>query len=421
MAYVTCPSVEDILTEKQMRTIVERSLGATAAQIVACDKRPAVTGLAGFLGDHFRVTIHVKVDGSVKKLRLFVKTVPALNRPKADFINKHGYFRREMVALRLSEEMRGAEGPNPWCSRVYLCNEGALVMPDLAPEGYKTFRSHETLDLKHSLVTAASIARFHASFANYATRRGIEDKRAYNFLQECVDVAVEPTFCESPWLRAAAKLSVNFLQAFSKKFAQYPADLERLLVERYLEACAELKEHEDTLNVIIHKDLWINNIMFKHSGDEPTNALLIDFQCLRYGPPAFDLMIFLYLTTVRRFRERHERTIIRHYYDVFTESLDDATKGRLKEFNYSREAFLVWCERSRMFAAFEAIGIFPFVLMDPASAQKTFDDPATYFKYCEVDRTEPVLDYCRLSRVYMERQLEVNEEFVERYVLNQPH
>lgn len=292
-------------------------------------------------------------------------------------------------------------------------------MPDLAIEGYKTFKSCETLDLKHTLVTAASIARFHAFFANYATKRS-SNGRSYNFLEEYGDVMTEPTFCDSPWLRAAAKLSVNFLRIYSKQFAQYPQELEGVLVERYIEACVDLREHEDTLNVMIHKDLWMNNIMFKHNGEEPTNALIIDFQCLRYGPPAFDLMVFLYLTTVRKFRKRHERDVLRHYFDIFSETIDEATKARLKGLSYDYETFVAWCERSRMFAAFIAIGIFPYVLMDPTTAQKTFDDPATYMKYCNEDRTEPVLEYCKISKIYMERQLEVNEEFIERYVLSRP-
>ncbi|CAG5045551.1 unnamed protein product [Parnassius apollo] len=252
--------VNDVFTKKQIHHILKRSLGFTSFELIACDKRPAVIGMAGFLGDHFRVTLHVKVNGYVEKIKLFVKSVPVCNAPKADFINKGGFYKREMVAFQLSEEMHGAEGPNPWCAKAYLCNETILVMPDLAVEGYRTFMNHEVLDLKHTLLTTASIARFHASFANYVTRRMLHDK-------------------------------------------------------------------------------------------------------------SFDLTN--------------------------------------------------WCERSRMFAIFGAIGILPFVLMDPKTAQKTFDDPDTFVKYCDEDRTEPVLAYCRESKVYMERLLEVNEEFVERYVLKQ--
>ncbi|CAG5045545.1 unnamed protein product [Parnassius apollo] len=410
--------VNDVFTKNQIHHILKQSLGGASFQLIACDKRPAVNGMAGFLAAHFRVTLHVKVNGFVEKIKLFVKTLPDCNAPKVEFIKKCGFFEREKLGFQLSEEMRGAEGPNPWCAKAYLYNERFLVMPDLAVEGYRTLMNQEAFDLKHTLLTTASIARFHASFANYVTRRMLHDK-SFDFSREYCNVLIEPMFRESPWLHAAAKLTVNLLKTFSDKFNQYPQDLEPKIFKQFVNACDSLREYEETLNVLLHKDLWVNNIMFKYNGDVPTNALLIDFQCLRFGPPTFDLMACLYFTTVRKFRERHEQEILRHYFTIFSETVDDDTKNRLQELNYNFESFIDWCERSRMFAIFEVVGILPFVLMDAQTAQKTFDDPDTYVKYYEEDRTEPVLAYCRESKVYMERLLEVNEEFVERYVLKQ--
>ncbi|XP_068633212.1 uncharacterized protein [Battus philenor] len=410
----------ELLSAKQLQHVVQRVLGEPGWRVAACDRRPAAAGMVGFLGDHARVTVHVRLNGAVKKLRLFVKSLPASNAPKAEFIQKYGYSKREALALNLSEEMRGAEGPNPWCAPVYLCNESVLVMPDLALQGYRTLHNQHTVDLQHALLAAAAVARFHAAYANYATARSRREHRPYSFLQEHADVLKEHTLCESPWLRAAAKLTANFLKAFSAKYEQFPRDLEQQLVQRYLESCATLTEYTDTLNVLLHRDLWVNNIMFRYDGDEPTNALLIDFQCLRYGPPAFDLMAFLYLATGQKFRERHEAALLRHYYDAFAAAVDRDTRERLQELQYDFSALADWCERSRMFAAFMALGILPFVLMDPLIAQKTFDDPATFTRYCDEDRTEPVLAYCRVSPVYMQRQLEIAEEFVERFVIKQP-
>ncbi|XP_014357779.2 uncharacterized protein LOC106710276 [Papilio machaon] len=413
-------STQDIFTEKQMDHIISKCLDvrrSDSCQVIACDRRPASAGLAGFLGDHARVTLHVKSNGHVKKIRLFVKTMPASNAPKAQFIDTNCYFKREAVALRLAEEMRGADGPNPWTVRAYLSNERMVVMPDMAAQGYRTLQYCETLSLPHALLAAAALARFHAAFANYAAARTARDGRPYNFLQEYEDIMTEPTFCDSPWLKAAAKLSCNLLKTFSNKFEQYPPNLEQCLAQRYLEACATLAEHEGTLNVMLHKDMWVNNIMYKYEGEVPTNALLIDFQCLRYGPPAFDLMVFLYLTTEREFRERYEKEIIRHYFAVFSETLDETTKAGLKGLKYDMEELVRWCERSRMFGMFMALGIFPYVLMDPLSAQQTFDDAATFVRYCDEDRSAPVLSYCRRDPAYLRRQLHLTEEFVERYLI----
>lgn len=291
-------------------------------------------------------------------------------------------------------------------------------MPDQTVFGYTQRHHLDTLDLPHVLTVTASIARFHSSYANFATKKSVNRQRPYNFLDEYGHVMKEPTFYDSPWLRACGKLSANLLHTFSKKYNNDNIpDLEEKLTKLYIESSDSFRDYNDTLNVLIHRDLWINNIMFKYADGVPVNALIIDFQCLRYGPPAFDLNIFLYLTTTRNFREQNERKVFEHYYSVFTESLDDATKQRLKELGYTYEEFLSWCGKSRMFGFVLAIGIFPYVLMSPVAASRYFDDPLTYDRYLE-DRNQPVIEYGKQCPVYRDRQVDVIEEFVERYIVN---
>ncbi|KAL0882783.1 hypothetical protein ABMA27_016332 [Loxostege sticticalis] len=412
--------VEDILTEKQVQQIVKQYVPEEQWQLVDCIIKPASDGLAGFLGDHLKMSLNVMLDGRVKTIHLFIKRMPHDNKPKADFIDENNYYRREKIMFQLFDKIRASEGPNPWCPKALICNESILVLPDLNEEGYSPRPYNQTLDLAHVLVTTASLARFHAAFANYEVKRSIELNQPNCFFKEHEHTMKEPTLVKSPWLSAAAKLTANILKAFSKKIPGAIPDLEEKIYNKFLEACDSLKYHDGTLNVVLHKDLWANNIMFRYENGLPANAMLIDFQLIRYGPPSFDLMSFLYLTTSRSFREQHERKVLHYYYCVFSDSLEDAAKQKATELGFVWEKFLQWCEQSRMFGICAAIGYFPYVLMDPVTAQKTFDDPATYEKYLAEDRTEPVVAYANIHPIYKNRQIEVAEEFVERYVLNQP-
>ncbi|XP_072948840.1 uncharacterized protein [Epargyreus clarus] len=408
-------ALEDVLTLKQVHHILNQAV-ADGWQLMGSHIQPAAVGLSGFLGDHFRVTFHVKVKECIRKVNIFVKSLPLTNQPKADFINENNYYRREKVMFGLFEKILGQDVSDPWCARAYLYSDNIVVMPDLLYEGYRQRPQLDYLDLKHTLLATASLARFHAAFANYETKRSLRGEQPFN--EEYAEILKEPTFKDSLWLHAAAKLTSNFLKAFSNKWNQFPSNLEQALFKLYIEACASLTK-SDSLNVVNHKDLWVNNLMFKYEEDTPTNALLIDFQCIRYGPPAFDLMIFLYLNTSRSFREKYEKMIFRHYYVIFSENVDDNTKQRLKALDYDYSSFLSWCDKARMFGLVDTITIFPYVLMEPAAAQKCFDDPETYMKHCNEDRTEPVVAHARESATYKNRQLEVCEEFVERYVLKQ--
>lgn len=301
-----------------------------------------------------------------------------------------------------------------------MYTDSIIVMPDLAVEGYASRHYLDPLDYQHEMLGVISLARFHAAFTNYETNKSILHNRPYNTNQACGSLLDEPAFCDSPFIKACAKLSTNFIKAYSSSSYRNIPDLEQKIAKQYLVACDTVKEYKETLNVLIHKDLWVNNIMFKYDdNDVLTNAMIVDFQLVRYTPPAFDLMTYMYLTTSRNFREKHEKEICDKYFAVFTDNLNDDSKRRLIDLGYDKVSFLYWCEQSRMFGLLEPAAIIPFILMHPKDAQATFDDPQTYERYMNEDRTEPVLAHARKSDIYRERLLEVSEEFVERYVINE--
>lgn len=286
-------------------------------------------------------------------------------------------------------------------------------MPDLSVKGYGLRSFSEYLDLDHIQCTVKSMAKFHAAITNYLTEKNFDTSQIPGF-EYCLH---DPTFWDSPWLKAAAKLTVNFLKEFSDKFKNCIEHSGGNVMQLFIKACDSLMEVNGTLNILIHKDLWVNNIMFKYKGNMPTNAVLIDFQLARYAPPAFDLMVLLYLTTSNSFRKQHENKIFDYYFHIFTQHLDKPAVQRINEMNYNREAFQILCEEARMFGLLEAVTTFPYVLMEPHTAQQTFDDPKTYVKHLAEDRSEPVLAYARQCTYYRDMQLEVCEEFVERYLV----
>ncbi|XP_053609639.1 uncharacterized protein LOC128674773 [Plodia interpunctella] len=407
--------LEDVLTDKDVDCIINKSLkNGLDWQVVHYVVKPVVNESTGFVGEYFKVKLQVEADGDSVTLKLFVKRVPRTNQPKADFINDNHFYKREALVYQLIEELTAIEGPLIWCTKALVHNENLLVMADLRSLGYSPRPQTETLDLAHALVTVASAARFHAAIANYETRKSSQHLAPWTISQEYSNILGEPTFKDTLWMRCAVKLTANLLKTFSNQHNNID-NLESKLQKLFLQACDDMKEYENTLNVLIHKDLWINNIMFRYEDGVPVNALLIDYQCIRYGPPSFDLMIFLYCSTSRSFREQYEKKVFHQYFSVFVDNLEEATKQRLVELKYDEKEFLRWCERSRMFGALIAIGIFPYILMDPTAAKKTYDDPETYDEYLVVDRTKPVVAHCRQNAVYRQRQLELCEEFVERY------
>ncbi|CAG9561568.1 unnamed protein product [Danaus chrysippus] len=406
-------SLEDILAGSELDHILQQS--KPGCELVHYDIQPAAQGLIGFLGDHLKVTLRVKRNETLEKIQLFIKTVPMYNKPKADFITENCFYEKEALIYKIIDEMDETDGNDSWSPKSLIHNDRVLAMLDLSVDGYKSLPVLEYFDRNHVLVTASAIARFHAAYANYVTKKSTE-LLDYNILDDYQLVATESVFKRCPVLYAAAKLTSTFIKEFLKVSDVYPNNLEEIVYDVFVKGSETLRERPDTLNVLLHRDLWTNNIMFKYKEEVPTRAILVDYQCVRYGPPAFDLMIFLYLTTSTNFRDLYEKEVFNHYFSVFTHNLDEPTRKRLEKYNYNLEAFLSLCEEARLFALVEALTIFPFVLMDPKTAQVTFDDPTTFTDLIEGDRSAPVMALARRNIKYRKRQVEVCEEFIKQYV-----
>lgn len=128
----------------------------------------------------------------------------------------------------------------------------------------------------------------------------------------------------------------NFLVA-KREFCKTQPDLENL-VEKFTKIedsfydrmCAASVRDENEFNVILHCDLWSNNVMFKYDADGGLeDAALVDFQVCYYGPPALDITYTLYTSSHKDVCELDWDMLIQYFYDEL--------KSTLNKFNYSKK------------------------------------------------------------------------------------
>jgi thiamine kinase-like enzyme len=88
------------------------------------------------------------------------------------------------------------------------------------------------------------------------------------------------------------------LKAFTDEVASwggyeyYATKLEKM-ADSFIERANQSTDYDEgDFNVLLHGDLWLNNIMFKYDGDgNLQDAILIDFQLMFHGSPAIDLFV----------------------------------------------------------------------------------------------------------------------------------
>eukprot|EP00094_Tigriopus_californicus_P005881 TCALIF_05667-PA protein Name:"Protein of unknown function" AED:0.29 eAED:0.29 QI:0/0.66/0.5/0.75/0.33/0.25/4/114/526 len=92
---------------------------------------------------------------------------------------------------------------------------------------------------------------------------------------------------------------------------------------------------------LCHGDFWSNNIMFSYPPEDqakakPNQLIIIDYQLINYGHPAYDLVYFTYLNTDLEFRDAHLKEVLKEYYDIYHSYLMRA----YPDMKYSFEDFI---------------------------------------------------------------------------------
>lgn len=91
----------------------------------------------------------------------------------------------------------------------------------------------------------------------------------------------------------------------------------------------------DSLNVLCHADLWVNNILFRK--DDATDVKFIDFQISQWTSPAIDLIYIFFTSCQPEVIVAEWDNLIKFYHEEFTAAmkvLQCQTKvPSLEEFN----------------------------------------------------------------------------------------
>jgi thiamine kinase-like enzyme len=84
---------------------------------------------------------------------------------------------------------------------------------------------------------------------------------------------------------------------------------------------AYLMEPKEPLAVLCHGDFCRNNMLFRYDSGKPSDAVICDFQNVKYASPAIDLSLFMYLNTSSELRNQHWDDLFGEYHATMTRTL----------------------------------------------------------------------------------------------------
>uniref|UniRef100_A0A182N5P4 CHK domain-containing protein n=1 Tax=Anopheles dirus TaxID=7168 RepID=A0A182N5P4_9DIPT len=370
------------LSDDVLRQIVDDHFSARGDpgdgqySVVGCALEPFSACPEGFLAEHYALRVTVESQGQAEELSFFVKCLPIDNPVLTAYLEEIGSFRKESSVLQ-----RVVGSIQPYCSwrtvapRVhYAKGERMLVMNNLKSDGYAVVkRQSGLLEVSYVQQALETLACLHAGSIVLEEKRG---KR----LPELFPGVLE----ENAWVTTATSTRVkdvaNVIKLYSElvkicdhwQGARKQAILEQLpaLIRKIYSYVVPSEEFRNCFN---HGDLWCNNVTFKCNGQgDPVGCVLVDYQLSRYVPPAYDINMFIHLTTSRQQRDAYLASLLDHYYQCFSQTVE---RNQLRACDvYPRETFLRCCAHYRLAGLIHSTMISCEVTLPGAFLEEVFGD-----------------------------------------------
>lgn len=409
-----------MFNEKELRTIMRRKLG-TASDFEILDAAEESLGRSGggFMSEQLKMYVTVKLVNVPRRYEFFVKVVPRTGNFRKEFAVSSGTYDREQhfyVDLDEALGFNDVGGGKSVIPRHFLARKDALVMENLFDRNFKMVDARGFVDFDHCALVMEYLAYFHAATLVHEekTKGSYRMNRDAKFI--LTDLMVPPLE-EKNWFPAGFKTMARFIDLMPKYKAD--RDLRRKVREAlpaiYQRTAELVKPSAKIRNVVCHGDLWSNNLLFHYDADgKPDTLRFIDFQWVRYAAPTTDIMMFLHLSTDRKFRRAHEAVLLDMYHHSMSTTL---RRHGVEEWLFPKGRFLQSCEEVRLMARTTAATYSSLIFMDPEYSSQFLYDEEDCQRFCHIERYEEARHCFRTDAKYRERVSEIMEDFVDNCVV----
>lgn len=287
----------------------------------------------------------------------------------------------------------------------------------MAVLGYK-MPDQDFLTYNETIAVIEAIARFHAQSYIYEEKKSKQLGRPYSIWEDFSEYLQESVL-GADWRDTGKKAVIDYLKVFSKHkdMPNFERNVETIITKLYKDVWTLMKPSTKYRNVVVHRDIWNNNILLKTLADGTAHAMIVDYQTVLYCPGMLDLSSFMYFNTTKSFRYNYLENILEHYYDLLNRELK----------NEGIDISVVYCDKSVMLDSYEESLLFgltqgalivPIFAMGRENVEKLFCNPETSEAINTVSRSEEVIQIARENAKYENRVTELLDEMFEKYLPN---
>ncbi|CAG9786713.1 unnamed protein product [Diatraea saccharalis] len=384
----------------------------------------ASSKMLGFLADYWRLKVIVSSDTIEENvLCFFIKAVSKTNAAKANMVKELNLFKKETFFYSILKEKMVVPGLKPWSAKFVTSLEEAMVLEDLDALHYKSCNKFLRFDTPHTLRALETLARFHAASIVLENKKSKVLGRPYILQNEFDQFLDKGGYKENDiWFQQCMTGALDAVKSFSKYATEkYIEKIENTWSNIWISALSLSNFSTKYKNVICHRDLWNNNIMFhyKKIGDSlfPDDCVIVDFQAVCCQPLAGDVMVLLYCNLDPTFREESMPMFLNHYYKELKIILE--TCNIFIDNIITERQFLESAEEQRLWGLIVCACLIPQFWIDDDLTTETFTDADQFKDIMSKDKGAFIKSIMEVNTDYREKVLEIFDEIVIKYCLPQ--
>ncbi|XP_048516890.1 uncharacterized protein LOC109535823 [Dendroctonus ponderosae] len=301
----------------------------------------------GHLGDYFHLEITVKHQEIVEIFKLFAKIVNSTTDAFTDLI-ENGLGKKEKffyITLCGLFDEHGLNDLMDFAPKCYMSGLKGMILDDLTSIGYTPLTPDISLKFDGVRIILEKLAKFHActfiieELLSRKWGRKVRLGEEYSgYLEEAL-IVTDGSIGDFMFNRfQSIFILLDKVPELTKEVDLTREEIHTRLTNVRQSLFRKVRTSKTIRNVINHGDMYVSNMLFKF-GDEQSvlDGMLVDFQILRYMPPAYEVQFFINVCSSKEDKDKYQELLLNEYYDNMS--------AHLKKFDinpeeiYSRENY----------------------------------------------------------------------------------
>lgn len=376
-------------------TIIFNKIGTFNYELLKFVLKPLDDGW-GILGDHFKLEITIKHEDMNKIHYFFMKFVPkgtgAWKSLALDSFKKEKFIYREMIP-KIKEF--GAQEMVNFAPKSYLLKENeVIVLENLTPLGFRYLEMTEFAKFEWIASVIEELSKFHCCSILLEQKLIKEKGKTVSLGNVYSEYLDEPIYTKNGLMGFSGGenfINEYFIEESAELWTEMSAnDFKKKIVLASEKMFEDVRKSENFYNVICHGDLYGRNTL---SNELQKKIYIIDFQLIRYCPPALDLLFLIYNNTSRQVRDNHMDEFIKIYYNSLKNNLD-LYNVDINQF-YTLENFYESTKYYKTSGIIIALAYLQYNLY-PQESREEYDNSAVKIaKYYSEERSKPYKEKIR--------------------------